>query len=85
MLDLLNNKGKTVKFPSNFNPKELEKEINTWISEINSYDPSLCDNCLKTMKGKVLKIEKWKKLVNIAIYMHLKIQKGNAHLIWEMH
>ena len=55
MLDLLNNKSKTFKFPSNFNPKEFGKEINTWISEINSYAPSLCDNYLKTMKEIILK------------------------------
>jgi hypothetical protein len=50
MLDSLKNEGKTVNFPVNVDPKKLEEEINSWISEINRYDASLCDNCLKTMK-----------------------------------
>lgn len=49
-LDLLNDKGQKVDFPSNLQPKVLEEDINSWISDINSYDPSLCDNCLKIMK-----------------------------------
>jgi hypothetical protein len=50
LLDSLNDKGQKVDFPSNFQLKDLEKDINSWISDINRYDPSLCDNCLKIMK-----------------------------------
>lgn len=50
-LDELRNKGQKVDFPYNVELKSLQKDINTWISEIKAYDPSLFlnDNCLETM------------------------------------
>ena len=50
LLDSLKDKDQKVDFPRNVEPKDLEEDINSWISDINSYDPSLCDNCLKIMK-----------------------------------